>query len=421
MGLGFRFRRQTDVLEEPIMSSSRPASASTILHHSLRHLRAFLAVVDTGSVTRAAELCFVSQPAVTQALSKIEKTAGLPLFSRTPQRIFANGAGEILALRIKRAFGYLDPALSELSPRLRVTATTAQLKSLIAVRETENFTLAASRLGLSQPAVYRAVSQLEEEAARPLFERTSYGIVATRAAHALAQAARLAFVELEQADADLAELTAAEIGQIVIGATPLAKSYVLPKAIAGFRKIRPNLPIQIQEGPYPDLLGALRRGEVDFMLGALREPAPIGDVEQKVLFHDTVVMVSGQAHPLAGREALTVEELAAFPWVVNQSGTPMRRYFDSVFAGSPSGSPKSIVETGSLILMRELLDSSDHLGCTSRLQAEAEIARGLMRALPFDLSHTSRPIGVTTRRDWLPTAAQQAFLELLPTWSDRPL
>ncbi len=402
------------------MSSLQPASASTILHHSLRHLRAFLAVVDTGSVTRAAELCFVSQPAVTQALSKIEKTAGLPLFSRTPQRIFANGAGEILALRIKRAFGYLDPALSELSPRLRVTATTAQLKSLIAVRETENFTLAASRLGLSQPAVYRAVSQLEEEAARPLFERTSYGIIATRAAHALAQAARLAFIELEQADADLAELTAAEIGQIVIGATPLAKSFVLPKAIADFRRIRPNLPIQIQEGPYPDLLGALRRGEVDFMLGALRVPAPIGDVEQKVLFHDTVVMVSGQAHPLAGKAEVTVEDLAAFPWVVNQSGTPMRRYFDSVFAGSPGGPPKSIVESGSLILMRELLDSSDHLGCTSRLQAEAEIARGLMRALPFDLSHTSRPIGVTTRKDWLPTAAQQAFLELLPTWSERP-
>jgi DNA-binding transcriptional LysR family regulator len=402
------------------MSSSQPAPASTILHHSLRHLRAFLAVVDTGSVTKAAELCFVSQPAVTQALSKIEKTAGLPLFSRTPQRIFANGAGEILALRIKRAFGYLDPALSELSPRLRVTATIAQLRSLIAVRETENFTLAASRLGLSQPAVYRAVSQLEEEAARPLFERTSYGIVATRAAHALAQAARLAFVELEQADADLAELTAAEIGQIVIGATPLAKSYVLPKAIAAFRKIRPNLPIQIQEGPYPDLLGALRRGEVDFMLGALRVPAPIGDVEQKVLFHDTVVMVSGRAHPLVGREQLIVEDLAAFPWVVNQSGTPMRRYFDSVFAGAAGGPPKSIVESGSLILMRELLDTSDHLGCTSRLQAEAEIARGLMRALPFDLSHTSRPIGVTTRKDWLPTAAQQAFLELLPTWSERP-
>ncbi|MBP1844094.1 DNA-binding transcriptional LysR family regulator [Rhizobium petrolearium] len=402
-------------------SSPSPASASTILQHSLRHLRAFLAVVDTGSVTKAAELCFVSQPAVTQALSKIEKTAGMPLFSRTPQRVFANTGGEMLARRIRRAFGYLDPSLSELSPRLKVTATTAQLKSLIAVRETENFTLAARRLGLSQPAVYRAVSQLEQEAARPLFERASYGIVATRPAQVLAQAAKLAFLELEQADADMAELTTAEAGQIVIGATPLAKSYVLPKAIASFRKFRPNLPIHIQEGPYPDLLGALRRGEIDFLLGALREPAPIGDVEQRVLFYDTVVLVAGNDHPLAGKSEIMVEELAAYPWVVGQSGTPIRRYFDGIFANAASGSPKSIVESGSLILMRELLDTSEHLGCTSRLQAEAEIARGLMRALPFDLSYTSRPIGVTLRKDWLPTAAQQTFLELLPTRPDRPL
>jgi hypothetical protein len=37
-----------------------------------------------------------------------------------------------------------------------------------------------------------------------------------------------------------------------------------------------------------------------------------------------------------------------------------------------------------------------------------------MRALPVDLSHTSRPIGVTLRKDWLPTQAQQLFLDLLP-------
>jgi DNA-binding transcriptional LysR family regulator len=402
------------------MMSALPGERSLgILRHSLRHLRAFLSVIETGSVTKAAELCFVSQPAVTQALSKIEATAGLALFSRAPQRIYANPAGEILARRIQRAFAYLDPALSELSPRLRVTATTAQLNALIAVRETENFTLAAQRLGLSQPAVYRAVSQLEQEAARPLFERTSYGIVPTRAADALAQAARLAFVELAQADADLAELTSAEIGQIVIGATPLAKSFVLPRAIAGFRRHRPNLPIQIKEGPYGDLLTALRRGEIDFLIGALRDPAPIGDVEQRILFFDTVVLVSGAAHPLARQAEVTAQDLASFPWVVSPSGTPIRRYFDSVFADAGLQGPSSIVETGSLILMRELLDSSEHLGCTSRLQAEAEIARGLMRELAVDLSHTSRPIGVTVRKDWLPTPAQQTFLDMLPTQSDR--
>lgn len=381
--------------------------------HNLRHLRVFLAVVDTGSVTRAAELCCVSQPAVTQALSKLEASAGLALFARTPQGLFASDAGNVLARRLRRAFAFLDPALAELSPRLRVTATTAQLNALIAVREAENFTLAARRLGLAQPTVHRAVSQLEHEAARPLFERTSYGMVATRAAQTLAQAARLAFAELAQADADLAELTRREAGRIVVGAMPLSRSCVLPQAIAAFRKRRPHLPIQILEGPYADLLSGLRRGEIDFLIGALRDPVPIGDVEQRALFSDTLVLVSGCSHPLAVREALTLEEIAAWPWIVGQKETPIRRHFDALFSPLGDRAPKSIVESGSLILMRELLDISDHLGCTSRLQAEAEIARGLMRALPVDLSHTSRPIGLTMRRDWLPTAAQQQFLDFI--------
>lgn len=401
------------------MSLSPTGRAPGIMRHSLRHLRAYLAVIETGSVTKAAEICFVSQPAVTQALGKIESTTGLPLFARTPQRIYANPAGEILARRINRAFAYLDPALSELSPRLRVTATSAQLNALIAVRDTESFTLAALRLGISQPAVYRAVNQLEQEAARPLFERTSHGLMPTRAADALSQAARLAFVELAQADADLAELTSAEIGEIVIGATPLAKSFVLPRAIAGFRRLRPNLPIQIKEGPYGDLLTALRRGELDFLIGALRDPPPVADVEQRVLFSDTVVLVSGTRHPLSGRTQIETEELTRFPWVVSPRGTPIRRYFEALFEKAGVEPPKSVVETGSLILMRELLDTSDHLGCTSRLQAEAEIARGLMQSLPFDLDHTSRPIGVVLRKDWLPTPAQRTFLSLLPTQASR--
>jgi DNA-binding transcriptional LysR family regulator len=381
--------------------------------HNLRHLRVLLAVAETGSVTQASKSCFVSQPAVTQAVAKAERLLGVGLFSHTPQGLFATEAGTVLANRIRRAFAHLDPELAELSPRLKITTTPAQLNALIAVREAENFTLAARRLGIAQPTVHRAVSQLEQEAARPLFERTSYGMVAMRPAQALARAARLAFAELAQAEADLAELVSREAGRIVIGAMPLSRSYVLPKAIASFRRTRPNLPIQLLDGPYADLLSGLRRGEIDFLIGALRDPAPIGDVEQRLLFNDTLVMVAGKAHPLAARAEVKLRELAAYPWVVARQGTPARRHFDELFAPLGEDSPKSIVESGSVILMRELLDVSDHLGCISYLQAEAEIARGLLHALPIDMARTSRPIGLTVRKDWLPTAAQRQFLALL--------
>ena len=383
------------------------------LRRNIRRLRVFLAVVETGSVTRAAEASHVSQPAVTQSVMTLEALAGDRLFLRTPHGLFPTSSGQVLARRVRRALSCLDPALSDVSPRLRLTATASQLLALIAVRETENFTLAARRLGVAQPTVQRAVAQLERESGRPLFERTPHGIVASRPAQAIAQAARLAFAELDQAEADLAEATAREAGRIVIGAMPLSRSSVLPKAIARFRLERPTLPVQLLDGSYDDLLAGLRRGEIDFLIGALRDPAPIGDVEQRELFSDSIVFVCGRTHRLAGRETVTLEEMAEFPWVVGRRDAPIRRHFEALFSGAGLPPPASVVESGSVILMRELLDISDHLGCSSHRQAEAEIRRGLMRALPIDLSHTARPIGLTVRKDWLPTAAQARFIELL--------
>jgi DNA-binding transcriptional LysR family regulator len=378
---------------------------------SLRHLRVFLAVAEGGSITRAAETGLVSQPAVTQAIAKLERAAGTMLFNRTPQGLFATDAGAALANRVRRALALLDPALGAVAPRLRSTATMSQLEALIAMRETENFTLAARRLGVAQPTVHRAITQLEQEAGRALFQRTAYGRIASRPAQALAQAARLAFAELDQAEADVAEMTGREVGRIVVGSMPLSRSRVLPAAIARFRRLRPTLPILIHDGAYDDLLGGLRRGEIDLLIGALREPAPIGDVEQRALFHDSLVLVAGRHHPLAGLAAVDQADLARFPWVVARTGTPTRAHFDRLFADGPP--PASIVESGSVILMRELLERSDHLGCVSRLQAQAETERGLMVILPFEMPGTSRPIGLTLRTGWLPTRAQRDFLELL--------
>lgn len=383
------------------------------MKENLRHLRVFLAVADLGSITRAAEACNVTQPAVTQATAKLERAAGTALFRRSTQGVFPTPAGEALVIRARRAFALLDPALSDLAPRLRLTATTAQLQALIAMREAENFTLAARRLGRAQPTVHRAITQLEQEAARPLFERTSYGMVATRPAQALAQAARLAFVELDQAEADLAEATGREAGGLTIGAMPLSRSHVLPRAIARFREARPRLPLRVLDGPYADLLAGLRRGEIDFLIGALRDPAPIADVVQEVLFLDDLALVARHGHPLLSGRPITVEALSGFPWVVAPSGTPTRQHFDAMFAAANVPRPISIVESGSMILMRELLRLSDHLGCISRRQVAPELAQGTLALLPRAVDGTERPIGLTFREGWAPTRAQADFLNAL--------
>lgn len=384
-----------------------------MISRNLRHLRLFAAVADLKSLTLTSEKWHISQPAVTQAINKLEREAGGALFERSRHGFFLTPRGEVLLRRVEAAFAMLDSILSEISPRLRMSLSYAQLQALIAVSESENFTLAARRLGLAQPTVHRAVTQIEQEAARSLFERTSFGILPTRLCQALAQAARLAIYEFDQADTELAEFDGGEAGAIVIGAMPLARSGILPQALARFRAERPTYPVRIHDGPYDELLSALRRGSIDFLVGALREPAPIGDVVQQRLFDDRLALLARPGHPLAGRTELTADDLLAFPWVVPRRGTPTRDQFETLFTSQEKEAPERLIESGSLLLMRELLNESDHLGCLSRHQSQRECDHGLLVTLTYPTDHLIRPIGLTFRENWRPTNAQKRMLELI--------
>ncbi len=381
------------------------------LSRNLRHLRLLLSVAETGSLTHSASILNVSQPAVTQAIGKLERETGGRLFDRTRQGIFPTPRCEVLARRLRRAFNRLDPALTDVAPRLMLTATWAQLQSLVAVHEAENFTLAARRLGLAQPTVHRAISQLEQEAGQSLFERTAFGLLPTRQTRALVQAVMLAFAELDQADSDLSELDGGETGQIVVGSLPLSRSVLLPRALARFREQRPRYPVMVIDGRYDELLGNLRRGEVDLIIGALRQPAPIGDITQVKLFDDHLSVLARRDHPLAGKTGLTAKDLQQCKWVVPRRGTPSREHFDALFA--PIGLPESIIEAGSILLMRELLAESDHLGCISSVQAQAELSHQLLSELDVTANWPARPIGLTYRENWVPTKAQALLIDII--------
>lgn len=380
---------------------------------NLRHLRVFLAVVELSSVTQAATACNLSQPAVTQAIGKLEQHLGAPLFDRTARGLFVNPTGRMFARRVARALGILDSATGALAPRLKLTATAAKLRALVAVAETRNFALAARRLGIAQPTVHRAVSQLEQDLGRPLFRRTPHGTLVTRAGQNLATAAQLAFAEFAQGEMEVGHAAGQPSGTVTIGAMPLSRSHVLPRVIAAFRERHPRILVRIVEAPYSALLDGLHKGEIDVLVGALRTPVPAGDLEQIPLFDDDLVVVARPDHPLSGEKDITFAEALDFPWVVAAPGTPARAQFDKLVADLHRQTPPSIVETGSMILMRELLLESDHLGCISGRQIESEVRRGLLVRLPLTLAGTRRPIGLTRRKGWEPTAIQADVLRLL--------
>jgi DNA-binding transcriptional LysR family regulator len=258
------------------------------------------------------------------------------------------GAGSAAALRIERALQMLREALAAVRPRAPVAhdgevlrgITSTQLQALIAVVEAGAFARAARRVGRARAAVHRAARQLEKSLGTELFEVTSYGVRPTREAEKLALRTRLAFAEIAQAQAEVAAAHGTGSGATVIGAMPLARSVLVARAVLEFADLRPEHGLTILDGPYESMLGALRRGSADVLVGALRDPLPYEDIVQEHLFEDPLAIVVGAQHPLAGRGAPTLAALARFAWIAPRRDSPLRRHFDALQARL--GGPRTV-------------------------------------------------------------------------------
>ncbi|MCR9214442.1 MAG: LysR family transcriptional regulator [Proteobacteria bacterium] len=391
---------------------------------NLRHLRAFRAVAQHQSISRASEEVYLSQPAITQAIAKIEKSLETELFIRRTDGVFLTEPGNLFLVRAQRAQDFISHGVEEARKlagskgakgfaNLDQLVSGVQLRALIAVAETGNFSLAARLVGISQPSLYRAARDLERLSAITLFRKTSQGIDLTASAQVLARFAKLAFAELDQANIEIEEQQGHDTGRIVVGTMPLARSYILPTAINQVTCDRPGIQISVIDGRYEDLLHGLRYSEIDFLIGALREPLPIEDVVQEELFKDSLALIVRAGHPLQRRASLSIEDLSEFPWIVPREGVPTRDKFEGIFAGEKGRRPSSIVEASSLILIRGLLQESDRITILSSHQVRHELAKGELAALDFDLGDTRRSIGLTFRKDWHPTATQALFVETL--------
>lgn len=387
---------------------------------NLRHLQIFREVARTHSVSGAARAVHISQPAVTQAIGTLERHFGVPLLVRSHSGVTLTPAGHICAQRAERAIGQLSDAMAELPRSLRIRSgdstrliRATHLEALNGMVEHRNFSLAARALQKSQPTIHRAARELERLLGVPLFEKTSFGIVPTRDAEKLARRARLAFAELAQAHAEIQSLAGAATGHSVIGAMPLARSFLVPRALIDFAAECPDHQVSIIEGTYEHLLSELCVGSADLLVGALRDRTQIGDVVQEHLFDDPLAIIVRAGHPLAGRTRLSVAALTRYSWVAPRASSPLRRHFNALFESSGGAPPRGAIECNSLIAARALLLESDRIMLLSTRQIHYELQWGMLVALPHPAGTVLRQIGMTWRRDWHPTNAQQRLIELL--------
>ncbi len=370
-----------------------------IWRFNLRHLKAAAKIAELGTINAAAQAVNLSQPAITQALVRLEQQLGLPLFERRHDGMLPTEAADLLVPRIEAAFDHVG------SPHV----TMSRLRALLAVAESGSYAGASHLTGLSLPSIHRAVTDLALSMRRALVERRGKAVALTEAGRQVARAFRLARVELEAGLSEIDALKGFETRRISVGAMPLSRARVLPAAVTRFLRRHPRVRLMIAEGSRAELVEPLRNGALDLMIGALRTPLVEADLEQRPLFEDVPAIFGRKGHPLAGGSA-GPERLAQFPWIVPSAGAPLRDSWERFFAHAGLPLPEVPIESGSVMMIRQVVIDSDCLTLLSPDQVAAEMEAGWLTRiadLPRDLG---RVIGVTTRASWRPTKVQCEFL-----------
>lgn len=389
---------------------------------NLRHFFALSDIADAGAIRTAADRVFMSQPALTQALRKLESRAGTALFERAGFGVTETPAGKILVHRAGRAIALMLDAERDIRARYSPTMTTSplfrhvtssQLRALIAIVETGGYSTAARRLGLAQPTVHRAAKELEKIVGADLFLPASRGVEPSEAARRLARSAQLVFVEVRQGFEEVDEIRGSTASRIAVGCLPLARSEFLPTALTQLLEGFPDAHVSILDGPYVEQLQALRNGQIDWLIGALRDPAPAKDVRQERLFDQPLAVVVRPEHPLLRSGAPGISELAKLEWVAPRSLTPTREFFDLFFSRSRGSVPTRVIECSSLVATRGLLRQSNRAALLSPLQVREDVEAGELAILVDAIPGSSRSIGLTIRENWEPTMVQAEFVRIV--------
>ncbi|SDC45858.1 LysR family transcriptional regulator [Paraburkholderia lycopersici] len=392
---------------------------------NLAHLRAFRLVADTGSATRAASALYRAQSAVTRSVQELETALGSPLFERKPSGMLLTAAGRAVLERCGRIFSELEDLAQWCAARQARRRTlsegalpayllnTRRLQLLVALARHRHMPSTAHAFGISQPAVSSAMRVLESGSGVTLFHRGPRGVLLTAEGETFVLHVRRALNELRHVPDDIAALRGNIQGAVTVGALPLGRTLILPAAIARLCAQHPGVRVVTDESAYELLVAGLRAGDVDFVLGALRENDTASGLASERLMSEDMVVLARRDHPLANRHGLTLHDLRDARWILSRAHSPSRGLLEAQFRRVKLKPPMPIVETADLAVIRGLLLGTDMITALCAQQLHYEIESHQLAILDVPLQHTRRDIGLTLRAQGSPSPAARALIDAI--------
>jgi LysR family pca operon transcriptional activator len=281
------------------------------------------------------------------------------------------------------------------------------LRTFIEVVRQNSVGRAAQVLSVSQPAVTKTIRELEDILDKKLFEKDGRSLKITRYGEVFLRHAGASVAALQTGIDSLSRIDAGP--PVRIGALPTVSARIMPRVMKRFLAEGTDSPVKIVTGENQVLLGQLRTGTLDLVVGRLAAPEQMAGLTFEYLYSEQVRFVVHAGHPLLARDQFDFERIRDYTILMPPAGSVIRPYVDRYLLAHGIAELPHAIETVSDSFGHVFVAQTDAVWVISEGVVIREIAAGRLGALPIDTADTQGAVGLTTRQD----APSNASLEIL--------
>lgn len=278
------------------------------------------------------------------------------------------------------------------------------LQCALAVAQLGSVQKAAQALAISQPAVSKTVTELEELLGVRLLERSRKGAELTAAGTAFLRHAQGSLTALKQAVSSVTP-GPQRSAPVALGMLPTVAPSLVPRLVLQLdqRASRVGLPapsLRVYSQTNPELLSQLRQGQLDLVIGRFAEPQVMRGLSFEHLYTDPLVLVVRRGHPLLKRRPADIlDRLQTYKLVLPLPGTAIRHAADALLAQQGADEAPSTLETLSISVAQQQCLSSNAIWFTRAGAVAPDLEQKRLCRLPVETGRTEEMIGLIQRAE----------------------
>lgn len=295
--------------------------------------------------------------------------------------------------------------------RLKRRLKLRDLEILMAVVEAGSMGKAAQQLDLFQPAISKAIADLEYSLGVRLVDRTQRGVEPTAYGLALIKRGEAVFDELKLGIQEIEFLADPSAGELRIGGSDPMVAGLIPAIIDRISRRHPRVAFRVIHGASDrQMFQALRQRDLDMFITRVVNETIDDDLHLEILFNEPFLVAAGQQNPLSHRRRIELRHLVDEPWVLPRPETIVGSLVATMFRVNGCDLPRNAVLCNSMQLNHALLATGRYFTVYSNsfLQLSAKMIG--IKVLPVKLQMQSTPAGVVTLKNRTTSPIAKMFI-----------